>query len=62
MQAVSPIRRDFIASHLRSRLSQLHQLLAFIEESEQADLLYTSDVLKDVENGLRQVRKACVEV
>jgi len=60
MNTISPIRKDFLASNLRSQLGRLSSILNNIEE-EKLDGECASDSLKEVELNLRQIRKLCVE-
>jgi len=60
MNTMSPIRKDFLASNLRSQLGRLSSILNNIEE-ERLDGECASDSLKEVELNLRQIRKLCVE-
>jgi hypothetical protein len=60
MQVMSSIRREFVASHLRSQLDRLHHVLGNIEEANKVDCDYTHSTLKEIENNLRQIRKLCV--
>ncbi|MDD3345688.1 MAG: hypothetical protein PHO34_04605 [Candidatus Omnitrophica bacterium] len=60
MNTMSPIRKDFLASHLRSQLDRLTGILNNIEEEVLVDAEYTSDSLKQVELNLRQIRKLCL--
>jgi len=61
MQAMSSIRRDFVASHLRSQLSRLRNVLENIEEEEHIDSGYADESLKQIEVTLRNIRKLCLE-
>jgi len=61
MQAMSSIRRDFIASHLRSQLEQLRNALENIEEEEHIDSGYADESLKQIEMTLRNIRKLCLD-
>ena len=61
MEAISNIRRDFIASHLRSQINRLHGVLLNIEEDSEVDCQYTGESLKGIEVSLRQIRKLCIE-
>jgi hypothetical protein len=61
MNTMSPIRKDFLASNLRSQLGRLSSILTNIEEERLIDGEFTSDSLKEVELNLRQIRKLCVE-
>jgi len=60
MNTMSPIRKDFLASNLRSQLDRLTGILNNIEEEMLVDAEYTSDSLKQVELNLRQIRKLCL--
>ena len=60
MQAMSAIRKDFIASHLRSQINSLQNILDDIEEQNKVDCGYARESLKDIEIKLRQLRKLCV--
>jgi hypothetical protein len=60
MQAMSPIRRDFVASHLRSQLSRLRNVLESIEEEGQIDSGYADESLRQIEMTLRNIRKSCL--
>ncbi|MDD5115883.1 MAG: hypothetical protein PHW98_02315 [Candidatus Omnitrophica bacterium] len=60
MNTMSPIRKDFLASHLRSQLSRLNSILNNIEE-ERLDGECASESLREVELNLRQIRRLCVE-
>ena len=60
MQVMSSIRREFVASHLRSQLDRLHYVLGNIEESNKVDCDYAYSTLKEIENNLRQIRKLCI--
>lgn len=60
MQAMSSIRRDFVASHLRSQLEQLRNVLESIEEEEDVDSGYADESLKQIEMTLRNIRKSCL--
>jgi hypothetical protein len=60
MQAISAIRKDFIATYLRFQLNSLKNILDDIEEQNKVDCGYTRESLKDIEIKLRQLRKLCV--
>jgi len=60
MYTISNMRRDFIASHLRSQISRLSSILTNIEENDRIDCDYANESLKEIETHLRQVRKLCV--
>ena len=59
MQVMSSIRKEFVASHLRSQVNQLCKLLDNIEEGDSIDCEFANDSLKEIETGLRQIRKVC---
>ena len=59
VQFMSAIRKDFIASHLRSNLNSLKNVLNNIEEENKVDCDYTRESLRDIETKLRQLRKLC---
>ncbi len=61
MQAMSAIRRDFLASHLRSQINRLCSILSTIEEEKGVDCDYTTESLKEIETNLRQIRKLCMD-
>ncbi len=59
MNAMSSIRRDFVATNLRSQLSRLSSILGSIEEENKVDCGYAYESLKEIEANLRQIRKLC---
>jgi hypothetical protein len=61
MQAISSIRRDFIASNLRSQINRLRHLLNSLEEENDLEFNYTDQSLKDIEIKIRQIRRLCSE-
>lgn len=60
-QAMSSIRRDFVASHLRSQISRLRTILNNIEDEDSVDGDYAYESLREIEGTIRQIRKVCVE-
>jgi hypothetical protein len=60
MNAMSSIRRDFVATNLRSQLSWLNDVLCVIEEENKVDCDYAYGSLKEIELNLRRIRKLCV--
>lgn len=58
MNTMSSIRRDFVASYLRTQLSRINNILDNIEE-EDVDCDYAYKSLKEIEVNLRQIRKLC---
>jgi hypothetical protein len=61
MNSMTSIRRDFVASNLRSQLNRLRGILDNIEEEDAVDYEYASESLKEVETNLRQIRKLCAD-
>jgi len=61
MQGISSMRRDFLASNLRSQIMRLRNVLKNIEDDAAGDCEYTHESLKEIEVNLRQIRKACIE-
>lgn len=61
MQTMSPIRKDFVISHLRVQFNKMKTVLSNIEDDTRADFDYTNESLKDIEGNLRQIRKLCGE-
>ncbi len=59
MQTMSAIRKDFIASHLRSQLDRLRSVLNSIEEESLIHCGYAHESIKEIEANLRQIRKLC---
>ncbi len=59
MNAMSGIRRDFVATNLRSQLCLLNNILACIEEENKVDCDYAYESLRKIEINLRQIRKLC---
>jgi hypothetical protein len=60
MYTMSNMRRDFVASNLRSQISRLSSILTNIEEDDRIDCGYTNESLKEIETHLRHIRKLCV--
>jgi hypothetical protein len=54
---MSEIRRDLVASHLRSQIDTLQGLLKGLENEEEFNEFWMSEDLRRVENMLRQLRK-----
>ena len=59
-QVMSMVRKDFVASHLRSQLNRLQNVLDNIEEENKVECDFAAQSLKEVETGLRKIRKICV--
>ena len=59
VQVMPAIRKDFVASHLRSQVNNLKNILDNIEEENKVDCDYTSESLREIETKLRQLRKLC---
>jgi hypothetical protein len=61
MQTMSPIRRDFLASNLRTQVIRLRFILNNMENDEKSDHQYVCQVLREIENNIRQLRKSFEE-
>jgi hypothetical protein len=59
MRMLSSLRKDYIASHLRSQLNTLLSVLQTIEDSELIEDDYTDESLKRVEINIRRLRREC---
>jgi len=59
-QVMSMVRKDFVASHLRSQLNRLQNVLDNIEEENRVECDFATESLKEVETNLRKIRKICV--
>ena len=59
VQAMSIDERIFVASHLRSQLTRLQHVLDVIEEENKVECDFAHESLKEVETGLRNIRKLC---
>jgi hypothetical protein len=62
MKAMSNMRQDFVAAHLRSQLDRLNTVLGNIENQGDTDCEYTRESLKEIEINIRQIRKLCVNI
>lgn len=61
LKTMSSIRRDFVASHLRSQINRLRSILNNIEAEEGVDCDYASESLREIETTLRNIRKLCTD-
>lgn len=61
LQTMSSIRRDFVASHLRSQINRLRTILQSIEAEDSVECEYASESLREIESTLRTIRKLCAE-
>ncbi len=61
MQLMSMMRKDFVASYLRSQLNRLQDVLNNIEEESKVECDFATDSLREVETSLRKIRKMCVD-
>lgn len=61
MQTMSSVRRDFLASNIRSQLAKLRGVLDNIEEEEYLDFSYADESLKQIEITLRNLRRSCLD-
>lgn len=59
MQAMSTIRKDFVASHIRSQLDRLRVILNNIEDDGLVNCGYAQESIREIETNLRQIRKLC---
>jgi hypothetical protein len=59
-QSMSMMRKDFVASYLRSQLNRLQDVLDNIEEENKVECGFATDSLREVETSLRKIRKMCV--
>ena len=59
MQSMSMMRKDFVASYLRSQLNRLQDVLDNIEEENKVECGFATDSLREVETSLRKIRKMC---
>lgn len=57
LQVLSGLDKDYIACHLRRRITSLQNLLNHIEGSEDFEVDYTCESLKLTEGKLRALRK-----
>jgi hypothetical protein len=60
MQNMTAIRKDFVASHVRSLITTLKGVLNEIENENGACDGYTQESLKKVETDARHIRKLCM--
>ena len=58
--SISSARKDFIASHLRSQLNKLENVLGSMEEDD-INCTYADESLKEIEKNLRQIRRLCAD-
>lgn len=59
MHTMSMMRKDFVASHLRSQVTRLQNVLDNIEEVNKVECGFAEGSLKEVEVSLRSIRKMC---
>ena len=59
MQTMSTVKKDFVASHLRSQINRLWSVLSTMESENRLDHDFTNESLKEVEGSLKQIRKIC---
>ncbi|HTY45778.1 MAG TPA: hypothetical protein VMD52_07315 [Patescibacteria group bacterium] len=58
MSTMSSMRRDFVATNLRSQLNRLTRVLGTMEEGR-LDCDHAYESLREIEVSLRQIRKLC---
>lgn len=56
VKTMSSLQKDFVASHLRSQLANLHNILEIVENSDMPEDSYIEESLTMVEKELRRVR------
>jgi Zn ribbon nucleic-acid-binding protein len=59
MHTMSMMRKDFVASNLRSQVTRLQNVLDNIEEVNKVECGFAEGSLKEVETSLRSIRKMC---
>ena len=59
VQAMSMGERIFVASHLRSQLNRLQNILDVIEEKNKVEYDFAYKSLNEIEINLRNIRKLC---
>lgn len=59
MHVMSTMRKDFVASNLRSQLYRLQNVLDNIEEEKKVECGFAERPLREVETSLRNIRKMC---
>ena len=57
LNTISSMKRDFLASHLRSQIFTLQSVLKVIENDEEVNEMGTNEDLRKVEGVLRNLRK-----
>jgi len=57
METMSNMRKDFIASYLRSQVNKLTGLLSNMEEQISYNNDHLEETLKEIEINLRRIRK-----
>ena len=60
VKTMSSLRKDFVASYLRSQLATLQSVLETIESQAGSEDGYIEESLTRVEKELRQLRKTCM--
>ena len=60
LNKMSEIRRDLVASHLRSQIDALQGVLKTLENEGEFNEFWMSEDLRRIENMLRQLRKLSV--
>ena len=58
MHTMSSLRKDYLASHLRSQMNTLKAVLEAMEHSNEIEDDYASESLKRVEINIRNLRQS----
>ena len=58
-QMMSMMRKDFVASYLRSQLNRLQDVLDNIDGENKVECGFATESLRKVETSLRRIRKMC---
>lgn len=59
IQDISSVRKDFLASQLRTQLSRMNTILQNFGDEEKVDCGYMFASLREIETNLRHIRKFC---
>jgi hypothetical protein len=60
IQNMSEMRREFLISSLRTQFNKLGGLIDTLQKGGKVDYVYSEASLKELESGLRQLRKVCL--
>jgi hypothetical protein len=59
VKEVSGIRKEFMASSIKSQMNRFSRILNVIENDDSVDTGYVDSSLKEIEHSLRKIRKEC---